>query len=155
MWLYSIFWLIAAIVFVGVEAATTALVSVWFAVGAVAALVASLFTQSLGVQLVVFAVVSAIALAVMVPALAKRRGQHAAPVTNGSPLSIGKQGVVLRAINPGELGRVHVDGLDWQAKSETPLAAGEKCEVKDVDGAVLVVVPVPAETPAPTQPGTT
>ena len=73
MWLYSIFWLIAAIVFVGVEAATTALVSVWFAVGAVAALVASLFTQSLGVQLVVFAVVSAIALAVMVPALAKRR----------------------------------------------------------------------------------
>ena len=142
MWLYSIFWLIAAIVFVGVEAATTALVSVWFAVGAVAALVASLFIQSLGVQLAVFAVVSAIALAVMVPALAKRRGQHAAPVTNGSPLSIGKQGVVLRAINPGELGRVRVDGLDWQARAETPLPEGSKCRVTEVDGAVLIVVGV-------------
>ena len=142
MWLYSIFWLIAAIVFVGVEAATTALVSVWFAVGAVAALAASLFTQSLGVQLVVFAVVSAIALAVMVPALAKRRAKHAAPVTNGSPLSIGKQGVVLRAINPGELGRVRVDGLDWQARADTPLSEGSKCRVTDVDGAVLIVVGV-------------
>ena len=142
MWLYSIFWLIAAIVFVGVEAATTALVSVWFAVGAVAALVASLFTQSLGVQLVVFAVVSAIALAVMVPALAKRRAKHAAPVTNGSPLSIGKQGVVLRAINPGALGRVRVDGLDWQARADTPLPEGRKCRVTEVDGAVLIVVGV-------------
>ena len=146
MWLYSIFWLIAAIVFVGVEAATTALVSVWFAVGAVAALVASLFTQSLGVQLVVFAVVSAIALAVMVPALAKRRGQHAAPVTNGSPLSIGKQGVVLRAINPGELGRVRVDGLDWQARASVALPEGARIRVDDVDGAVLIVSQVAEAT---------
>ena len=151
----SIFWLIATAAFGAVEAATTALVSVWFAVGAAAALLVSLFTNSLAMQFVVFAVVSAVTLAVMVPALARRRGEHKPPVTNGSPLTSGKRGTVLRAIQPGELGRVHVDGLDWQAKSETPLAAGEKCEVKDVDGAVLIVVPVPAETPAPTQPGTT
>lgn len=142
MWSYTIFWLVAAVVFVGVEAATTALVSVWFAVGAVAALAVSLLTQSLGVQVLVFAVVSAIALAVMLPALARRRSGHAAPVTNGSPLTIGKQGVVLRAINPGELGRVRVDGLDWQARSETPLPEGSKCRVADVDGAVLIVVKV-------------
>lgn len=146
MWLYSMFWLVAAIVFVGVEAATTALVSIWFAAGAVAALLASVFTQSLGVQLLVFAVVSALALAVMVPTLARRRSARPAPVTNGSPLTIGKQGVVLRAINPGELGRVRVDGLDWQARSETPLPEGSKCRVADVDGAVLIVVGVPAAT---------
>ena len=146
MWLYSIFWLIAAIVFVGVEAATTALVSVWFAVGAVAALVASLFTQSLGVQLVVFAVVSAIALAVMVPALAKRRAKHAAPVTNGSPLTIGKQGVVLTAIEPGLPGRVRVDGLDWQAKAGVTLAPDTRIVVNAVDGALLIVSPVTEKT---------
>ncbi|MGN0651775.1 MAG: NfeD family protein [Gemmiger sp.] len=144
----SIFWLAATAAFGAVEAATTALVSVWFAVGSAAALIVSLFTDSLGAQFVVFAVVSAIALGIMVPALARRRKEHAPPVTNGSPLTIGKRGTVLRTIQPGELGRVHVDGLDWQARSDTTLSAGEKCEVKDVDGAVLIVIPVPAEMSA-------
>lgn len=135
----TIFWLVAIVVFVAAEAATTALISIWFAVGAAAAMVVSLFTTSMGVQFLVFAVVSAVALAVMVPLLAKRRKTHAAPVTNGSPLTIGKRGVVLRAINPGETGRVRVDGLDWQARAETALPEGSKCRVADVDGAVLIV----------------
>ena len=64
----TVFWLIAVIAFVVLEAVTTALVSVWFAVGGVAALAVSFFTDSLPVQGAVFAVVSAIALGVMVPA---------------------------------------------------------------------------------------
>ena len=66
----TLFWLVAVIVFVILEASTTALVSIWFAVGAAAALIASFFTQSLSVEAAVFAVVSAVALLVMVPTLA-------------------------------------------------------------------------------------
>ena len=58
----------------------------------------------------------------MIPTLASRRGEHKAPVTNGSPLTIGKQGVVLVDIEPGTLGRVRVDGLDWQARAENAAA---------------------------------
>ena len=47
MWFDTILWLAAIIAFIAVEAATTALVSVWFAVGAAAAMVVSLFTVSL------------------------------------------------------------------------------------------------------------
>ena len=68
MWFDTILWLAAIIAFIAVEAATTALVSVWFAVGAAAAMVVSLFTVSFGWQLLVFAVVSAVTLALMVPA---------------------------------------------------------------------------------------
>ena len=109
----TIFWLVAIVAFGVLEGATAALVSVWFMLGAAVAMLVSLFTASLAIQFIVFAVVSAIAFAVLMPILAKRRGQHKAPVTNGSPLTIGKRGVVLRALNPGELGRVRVDGLDW------------------------------------------
>ena len=130
------------------EAVTTALVSVWFAVGGVAALAVSFFTDSLPVQGAVFAVVSAIALGVMVPAMAKRRRQNQPPVTNGSPLTIGKQGYVLADIRPGYLGRVHVDGLDWQARADVPMPKGTPCKVSDVDGAVLIVAPVTADTAA-------
>ena len=62
-----LFWAAAIVVFAIAEAATTALVSIWFAVGAAAAMVASIFTASLGVQCAVFAVVSAVTLAVMLP----------------------------------------------------------------------------------------
>ncbi len=144
----TVFWLIAVIAFVVLEAVTTALVSVWFAVGGVAALAVSFFTDSLPVQGAVFAVVSAIALGVMVPAMAKRRRQNQPPVTNGSPLTIGKQGYVLADIRPGYLGRVHVDGLDWQARADVPMPKGTPCKVSDVDGAVLIVAPVTADTAA-------
>ena len=141
-------WLAAAIILAIVEANTVQLVSIWFAVGAAAAMVASIFTASLGVQCAVFAVVSAVALAVMLPLLAKRRTMRQPPITNGSPLTIGSRGIVLREIPQGDIGRVRVDGLDWQARTVdgTPLPKDARCEVKNVDGAVLIVsaVPVPA-----------
>ena len=74
------FWLIAVIAFVVLEASTTALVSIWFAAGAAAAMIVSFFTESLSVQIAVFAVVSAVALLIMIPTLAKRRKQRKAPV---------------------------------------------------------------------------
>lgn len=146
MWFDTILWLAAIVAFIAVEAATTALVSVWFAVGAAAAMLTSFFTPSLGIQAAVFAVVSAIALAVMVPTLARHRQVHKPPVTNGSPLTIGKQGTVLVAIEPGLPGRVRVDGLDWQARAETAIPQGARICVADVDGAVLLVVPVHEST---------
>ena len=142
----TLLWLIAVIAFVVLEASTTALVSIWFAVGAAAALITSFFTQSLSVEAAVFAVVSAITLIIMVPTLAKRRKERKAPVTNGSPLTIGKQGVVLVDIKHGYLGRVRVDGLDWQARAELSMPEGTPCRVTDVDGAILIVCPVTADT---------
>lgn len=112
MWFDTILWLVAIVAFIMVEAATTALVSVWFAVGAAAAMLVSFFNVGFGWQMLVFAVVSAITLGLMLPRLISRRGAHRAPVTNGSPLTIGKQGVVLVDIEPGLPGRVRVDGLD-------------------------------------------
>ena len=127
MWFDTILWLVAIVAFIAVEAATTALVSVWFAVGAAAAMAASFFNIGFGWQALVFAVVSAITLALMIPTLASRRGEHKAPVTNGSPLTIGKQGIVLVAIEPGMPGRVRVDGLDWQARAEVAIPQGALC----------------------------
>ena len=130
MWFDTILWLVAIVAFIAVETATTALVSVWFAIGAAAAMFASFFTSSLGIQAAVFAVVSAVALAIMVPTLTRHRKEHKPPVTNGSPLTIGMPG------------RVRVDGLDWQARAEVAIPQGARICVADVDGAVLLVTPV-------------
>lgn len=79
-----LFWAAAIVVFAIAEAATTALVSIWFAVGAAAAMVASIFTASLGVQCAVFAVVSAVALAVMLPQRAAQRHSGGAAGPGGA-----------------------------------------------------------------------
>ena len=63
MWL----WLCAAVLFGIVEAVTAGLVSVWFAVGAVGAFFAALAKLEVTAQLVIFAAVSAVALAVTRP----------------------------------------------------------------------------------------
>ena len=148
MWFDTILWLVAVVAFIVVEASTTALVSIWFAVGAAVAMLASFFDVGFGWQMLIFAVVSAITLGLMLPRLVAQRGEHRAPVTNGSPLTIGKQGVVLVDIDPGLPGRVRVDGLDWQARAETPLPRGTRCKVVAVDGAILIVVPVTADAAA-------
>lgn len=144
----SVFWLVAVAVFVAVEAMTTALVSVWFAVGAAAALLLSFTPVGVGGQALAFAVVSAAVLALVLPRLVNRRGHGQPPVTNGSPLTIGKQGTVLKRLTPGNLGRVHVDGLDWQARSAETMEVGAACRVRDVDGFILIVEPVPVAEPA-------
>lgn len=138
----TLIWLILTIAFVVAEAATTALISIWFAVGAGAAMIASIFTDSAILQFAIFAVVSAVILAIMVPTLARRRAASKPPVTNGSQLVVGKRGVVLKAIVPGDIGRVRVDGLDWQARADTALPQGTPCEVTAADGAVLTVAQV-------------
>ena len=137
----SIVWLVAVAGFLLLEAATTALVSIWFAAGAVVALIISFFTRSIVVQFVAFALVSAVALAIALPLLGSYR-KRKAPITNGALLSVGKRGIVLQAILPGEVGRVRVDGLDWQARADTDLPKGSRIEVADADGAVLVVCAV-------------
>ena len=50
-----IYWMIAFLVFLGVEAATTSLASIWFAGGALAALAAAAVGLGVKAQLIVFA----------------------------------------------------------------------------------------------------
>ena len=58
--LQTLTWLILIVLFVVLEGVTVSLVSIWFAVGAAAALIASAFSTSVTLQLTVFVVVSAV-----------------------------------------------------------------------------------------------
>ena len=85
-------WLIAIVVFIVAEAATVALVSVWFIGGAVCALVAAILGAGLGVQLAVFLVVSAALLAFACPA-ARKKGAKKPERMNADRLVDRKRGV--------------------------------------------------------------
>ena len=138
----TLFWLIFAIAMAVLEGVTVQLVSVWFAVGGLAACVASLFTDSLIIEVIVFVVVSAIALAVTRP-LVKKLKQRGAQPTNADRF-VGKTGVVITAVdNSIPQGMVKVDNEKWTARSVSGelIEEGKTVTVTAIEGVKLMVEP--------------
>ena len=136
MWL----WLCAAVLFGVVEAVTAGLVSVWFAVGSVGAFFAALGGLNVTVQLVIFAAVSAAALAVTRPLVARFGRERHVP-TNLDRV-IGRSASVTEDIdNDTSTGAVYVDGKTWTARSAggEVIPAGTKVEIQRMEGVKLFV----------------
>ncbi len=123
-------WLIVAVVLVIIEAVTVSLVSIWFAIGAVAAMIPAYFETPFWAQALVFLAVSAVCFActkTFFKDIVKVKKQP----TNADGL-VGQDGVVTAEIDNLEGGgKVYISGLTWSARSEN----GEKIE----NGAVVVV----------------
>ena len=88
-------WLAAVVGFLLLEASTFSMTSVWFAVGAAAALLTCLFTGSFRVQALVFIVVSALCLLMFRPLAAKLRQKNVP--TNGDR-NLGREATVLTTV---------------------------------------------------------
>ena len=134
-------WLGVLAAMVVLEIVTTQLVSVWFAVGALASfLVALAGVEAIWIQLVVFVVVSAVAVAVTRPLVRKMVNVKAEP-TNAD-MVIGKIGVVTDKIdNVAETGLVKVNGSLWTARTADGSVAelGEKVKILEISGVKLIV----------------
>lgn len=134
-------WVALLVLFVIIETATAQLVTIWFAIGSLAALISSFFTDSIVIQIVIFAVVSLIALAITRP-LAKKITDTKKQATNAD-MYIGKEGVVSEEINNLEAkGLVKVKGTVWTARTEDDkiiIPVGTHIEVLRIEGVKLIV----------------
>lgn len=111
-----VFWLCAMIVLGIMEAATVGLVCIWFAGGALAALIAAALSAPVWLQVVVFFVVSAGLLALFRP-FARKFVNSKGTATNVDA-NIGKTAVVIEPIdNLRGTGRVMIGSVDWTARS--------------------------------------
>ncbi len=139
-------WIAALVVFLILEGITAGLCSIWFAAGALCALLVALFHGSLPIQVVVFVAVSVFALWITRPLAKKYINSRTVP-TNADRV-IGKQGVVQENINNLEAtGSVRVEGETWKARSLTgaAISQGSVVAVRKIEGVKLLVVPVEAE----------
>lgn len=134
-------WLAASIVLFVLEALSYALVSIWFAFGAAAAMIAAFCGASVLWQWIVFVAVSAVLLLFTRNAV-KRWLTPKIEKTNADSL-IGEEGVVTETIdNLSAAGRVLVHAQSWRAKSEdgTVIEKGEIVCVVSLSGVTLGVV---------------
>ena len=136
-------WIAAAVFFAVVEAATVGLVSIWFTIGAIAALAAAVLRFALWVQIVVFVLVSAAAIIITKPLVNKYVDSRKKP-TNADRLFT-MIGLVTEEIdNIANEGTVSISGQTWSARSQNGenIAVGEEVRPVSIEGVKLIVVKI-------------
>lgn len=112
----ALFWLVALIIFGIAEAATVGLVSIWFAAGALVALIAAGLNAAIWLQIVLFLVVSGVMLALLRPFFS--RVVQPRQVRTNADRNIGRQALVTEEINNlAETGAVKLSGVIWTARA--------------------------------------
>lgn len=134
-------WLVLFIILLIIEIMTMGLTTVWFAGGAIVALVLAFLKVDLIIQIVAFLIVS-IALLILTRPIAIKYFNQEREKTNADSL-IGQKGIVLEAIDTIRgTGRVEVNGMEWAAKgaqSDTSVDKGEIVMIEGIQGVKLIV----------------
>ncbi len=139
----SLTWMIIFIVLVILELMTVNLVSIWFAIGSLAAFILSFWVESVSWQIAIFVGVSFVTLLLTKGFVSKIRGGKI-EATNLDRV-IGKIGVVTEEITKLEPGEVKIDGKRWSAISSKKIKVGSKVEILSIDGVKLNVKEVKEE----------
>lgn len=133
-------WLFLTILFGVVEAVTVQIVSIWFAGGAVCAMIAYALGASEALQIGIFVMSSAIFLALTRP-FVRKLTENKKISTNADSL-IGKTAVVTKSTDDlGLYGEARVNGSIWTISSEDgqPVLKDEKVTVAKIEGVKLIV----------------
>ncbi len=133
------FWLIVAGICFVIESFTIGFLVFWFGIGALAALVASLFISNIWIQSLIFIIVSSLLLIFTKPLVKKFVKEKDVIPTNVYSI-IGKEGIVVEKIDTlNGVGKVKVNGELWSATSSENIEKGTKVKVLKVNGVKLEV----------------
>ena len=139
----AIIWLAIMAVLLIVEAACPIhLVSIWFAAGALVAMIISMLGGELWLQIIAFCIVSGALLAGLWPFIRKFLNPHLTKTNVDSV--VGSEGIVTADIdNLNAVGRVKLGGMEWTARSTSGanIPTGTRIRVDRIEGVKAFVSP--------------
>ena len=143
--MWKLWLIIAGLFFIG-EIATVGFLIFWFGIGALIAMVVSLFTTNIIIQTTVFLISSTILIFATKPFVRKFVDIKK---TNTNVYSIiGKKTLVIKTIDPiHSVGQIKLNGEVWTAESENNqvIEEGSEVEVLEIKGVKAIVKPVKVE----------
>lgn len=137
-------WLIIAGVCLIIEIITTGFLVFWFSLGALLAMIVSLFTDNIIIQTTLFIISSTILIFATKPFL-KKFAKHDESVKTNVYSIIGKTGIVTTDIDSiNGTGQIKVDGEIWSAigEKELTISKGTEVEIKEIKGVKAIVAPL-------------
>ncbi len=137
-------WLIVAGVCFVFEIFTVGFLIFWLAIGALIAMVASFFVDSVVIQTAIFVISSAILIFATRPFVKKFAKNDKDDVKTNAYSIIGKTGVVMQSIDSlNATGLIKVDGEVWSASTDKDVSIpkGAEVKVKEIKGVKAIVTP--------------
>lgn len=137
-----IYWLALVILFGIAEAATLGLTSIWFALGALGAMVVAIFDGPLPLQIAVFVILSAVTVW-LTRGWGQKRFNEGREPTNADRILCQRCQVLEDIDNDRASGVVKADGKIWTARSVTGavIPAGSTATVRSIEGVKVYVTP--------------
>ena len=136
-----IVWLAILIILVVIEIFTLGLTTIWFAGGALVAILVAALGGPVWLQIIIAAVVSAVLLFFTRPIAMKYFNRYSER-TNAVSL-VGRQAIVISEINNLQgIGQVTINGMEWTARSimdDHIIEPGEVVIVRGINGVKLLV----------------
>ena len=137
--MWQVWLLIAGLFFIG-EIATVGFLIFWFGVGALIAMIVSLFTSNIIIQTTIFIISSTILIFATKPFVKKFADVKK---TNTNVYSIiGKKALVIKTIDPiHSVGQIKLNGEVWTAESKNNeiIEEGSEVEVLEIKGVKAIV----------------
>jgi len=133
-------WIAAALILGALEIKLSGFVTLWFAVGALAAALVAGLGLGINTQLVLFTLVSVALFSASRTIFKRAFMRSASPMKTGVEAMVGQEAVVTEMLADPHGGTVRINGELWTARSLSgPVAEGERVTVEQVDGLKLWV----------------
>jgi len=129
-------WLAVAIILAIIEMSTINLVSIWFIISSIIAMIVSLFIDNIVIQLAIFVLGGTLLLILTKEAIKKILPEKTK--TNIDRI-IGMKGIVTEKITKKIPGEVKVDGKFWTATAEENINEDETVEILEINSTKLKV----------------
>lgn len=132
-------WFAVLIICLIIEATTVQLISIWFAIGTIGGLIANTANQSVTVQLITFAVISAICLLFLRPVSQKFLKNDTDKNIN---TVLGKEVFITETVNNlNGVGQGKINGSIWTVRSAdgSVIPSGETVVCEKIEGVKLIV----------------
>ena len=129
-------WLAIIVVLAVIEMATVSLVSVWFVLSGLLAMIASLFIENVTIQIAIFVIFGLIFMV-----LTKKFVKRTLPTKIATNIDriIGMHGIVTEKISKNHPGEVKVDGKRWTAVANTEIPVDSTVEILEINSTKLTV----------------
>ncbi|MBW9145347.1 NfeD family protein [Clostridium sp. CM028] len=140
-WTPMIFWIVVALAALVIDITTSSFMFIWFAVGAMAAIIAIGLSASIIVQAIVFVAVSAVVMAVGYPIVKKTIKKTVKKTLTMEEGYVGKEFTITKDID--EKANIKFQGIYWTVKNVgKPLKKGESVQVIGIEGNKLLITKV-------------
>lgn len=129
-------WLTIAVVLAIIEMSTVNLVSIWFIISSIFAMIISLLTDNIVIQVAIFVLGGTLLLILTKDAIKK-----ILPVKTKTNIDriIGMKGIVTEKITKKTPGEVKVDGKRWTAIADETINTDETVEILEINSTKLKV----------------